>query len=460
MGKISKEIINELNQNRNKSRLLCNAPFCSIKISIDGRSSPCCANRFMEDIYPVNSLEQIWNGSIFNSYRKSIKNNILPQACSVCENALKSGAYTSAKLNQYNEFSVRRLFNNKPQVIELTLSNTCNLECVMCSGRYSSSIRKNREKLPAIKSVFEEAFRNDFVKIIPRLKEAIFVGGEPFLVPLYYDLWEDIIRLNPSCKISVVTNGTILNDKIKNVLNRGNFKINLSFDAFTKETYEKIRVNAVYEITMKNMEYFGSILNEQGKQLNIPVCPLQQNRFEIPDIVRFCNKRKYSLVFAQISEAIRYALWSLPKSDLIELKQYYTTQSFEIFDENSQKNVKLFQELTAQIDNWIVRSDIVKDFELHFDLKNDEIDLLRQKLIKDIESSISKKYSDKSECELQVEMVLANFDEVLSSLPEYFNSNHFYRQVTKFSPLTLIDGLTYYHKDLLSDIFKEWFFYL
>jgi MoaA/NifB/PqqE/SkfB family radical SAM enzyme len=45
-----------------------------------------------------------------------------------------------------------------PSMLELELNNTCNLECVMCIGELSSSIRKNREKLPAIRSPYDEAF--------------------------------------------------------------------------------------------------------------------------------------------------------------------------------------------------------------------------------------------------------------------------------------------------------------
>ena len=51
--------------------------------------------------------------------------------------AVKSLQYDSPKLNS----------SKYPSVLEFELINTCNLECVMCTGEYSSLIRAKREKL-------------------------------------------------------------------------------------------------------------------------------------------------------------------------------------------------------------------------------------------------------------------------------------------------------------------------
>ena len=237
------KILPSFRKHRKSNKFLCNAPFASLKISIDGRVSPCCYNRDMIDCYPNNSLSQIWNGEIFSSYRRAIRKNELPSACETCERAIKNGEYDSVKINQYDYLKVSRLWKNKPRLVEMALSNKCNLECIMCNGTLSSSIRENIEKGPPSKSIFGQEFRKELSKFIPDLQEMVFAGGEPFLNTLYYDIWEDTIRLNPQCYLSIVTNGTILNDRIKSLLERGNFKINLSFDAMTKDTYESIRVN-------------------------------------------------------------------------------------------------------------------------------------------------------------------------------------------------------------------------
>ena len=114
-----------------------------------------------------------------------------------------------------------------------------NLECIMCYGNFSSSIRKNREKLPSTPTVYDEKFLESLDPIIPDLKYVKFLGGEPFLINIYYEVWERIIECNPNCLIDVQTNGTILNDRVKDILERGNFRIGVSLDSLKKETYER-----------------------------------------------------------------------------------------------------------------------------------------------------------------------------------------------------------------------------
>ena len=59
-----------------------------------------------------------------------------------------------------------------------------------------------------------------------------------------------MIELNPKCKISLQSNGTILNEKIKSILQRGNFHIGLSIDTLDPMRYEKIRSGAKIESTL------------------------------------------------------------------------------------------------------------------------------------------------------------------------------------------------------------------
>ncbi len=448
MSKIEKKILSSFNKHRKfnnilysapfSHKFLCNAPFSSIQICIDGTISPCCYNtrsdRSMMACYPEKSLTQIWNGDIFSSYRKCMQNNELPTACEICENGIRNGEYESVKINQYDWLKVSRIWKNKPRLIEMTLSNNCNLECIMCNGMLSSSIRANREKRPPSKSIFGQEFREELCKFIPDLQEMVFAGGEPFLNPLYYDIWEDAIRLNPKCYLSVVTNGTILNDRIKSLLERGNFKINLSFDAMTKETYESIRVNAKFEETMANMKYFGDTLARQGKHLNIPICPLRANRYELPDLVRFCNENKYSLNFGNVYGAEDVALYSMPISELKELKDFYSRQTFSETNRISKWNIMQFRELTRRIDQWIAdqekkeaeEEDFLKNIDLGKDKIGEYMNIFMQKRIADLKVI---GYSDEETNELAL-AAKKRFEKTISAMPDYFYSNHLYKNLT------------------------------
>ena len=460
MSKIEHKITSSFREHRKANKFLCNAPFASIKISIDGRVSPCCYNRDMIDCYPDNSLSQIWDGEIFSSYRRAIRKNELPSACETCERAIKNGEYDSVKINQYDYLKVSRLWKNKPRLIEMALSNKCNLECIMCNGTLSSSIRENRENRPPSKSIFGQEFRKELSKFIPDLQEMVFAGGEPFLNTLYYDIWEDAIRLNPQCYLSIVTNGTILNDRIKSLMERGNFKINLSFDAMTKGTYESIRVNAKFEETMANIKYFGDTLARQGKRLHIPICPLKTNRFELPDLVRFCNNSKYSLNFVDVHWATNVALYSMASSDLKELKEIYSQQSFSETDDNSKKNIMEFKELTQRLNRWIELAIRRENFKDIFDLKTDMVESLKKQLYEKIFETLSRKNIDKDSINEHINHLKERQERLITSLPEYYYSNHFFRKLLNISPELYITLISESHISNLKNISEELFFYL
>ena len=59
-------------------------------------------------------------------------------------------------------------------------------------------------------------------------------GGEPFLIPFYLDLIDKIGELNKNCKIYIQTNGTILSDRIRKILNNNQISLSISIDSFNK----------------------------------------------------------------------------------------------------------------------------------------------------------------------------------------------------------------------------------
>ncbi len=455
-----KIIIKDLNKTRSNPKFLCNAPFASMKISYLGEVSPCCYNAALISDYSIGSIMDIWNGKNYQQYRKAMKKGILPDACSICKNSLKNREYASVKIHQYDNLKVSRIFPNKIRKIEISQSNLCNLECIMCNGFASSSIRKNREKENPVMLPYMHKFREEVKPLLPDMQEIVFLGGEPFLNPLYYDIWEDMIAINPQCTISVVTNGTILNDRIKSLLERGNFKINLSFDAMTKETYEAIRVNAKFEETMTNMKYFGNTLAQQGKRLNIPICILKINRFEIPDLVRFCNKNNYSINLVNVYKAINVAVQSLSSIELIELKDFYLKQQFSEPNDISKKNIIEFKELTQRLDRWIVLAKKREKFPEGYDLKNDMVDTLQIKLIDNIYNALKSKGLSKDIIDIRMCQIKNIFDKTFTILPEYYKSNHFFYKLTTISPELYIDTIPLASPNSLRLFWEELFFYL
>lgn len=441
MSKIDKSTIKELNRTRWNPKFLCNAPFTSMKFNIDGIVSPCCCNKYCDN-YPSHSINEIWDGNVFNSYRTAIKRNELPQSCAFCEIPLRNKEYHSVKIHQFDNLKASRFFKNKIRKLDLSLSNVCNLECIMCSGYYSSKIRQNREHLPPLENHYGQEFRNEIKALLPDMQEVVFLGGEPFLNPLHYDIWEDMIKINPKCKISIVTNGTILNDRIKSLLNRGNFFINLSFDAITKETYEAIRINAKFEETMANMKYFGDTLSRQGKRLNIPICPLKINRFEIPDLIRFCNENKYHININEVGGADDISMDYLSSDELKEIKEFYQNQKFNVKDRNSKDNVAEFKDLILQVDRWIEKRIEAEHYMDNFDLGKDKIAEYQEIVLQKGIIGLKAIGYGEEDANALASAAIKKIENALSAMPDHFNSNHLYKKLTEISPNYLANYAT------------------
>lgn len=153
----------------------CNAPLNNMYFTIEGKVAPCWLQVGAVDNWSSDrSIADIWFGEKFNQLRDAHKNKIYPNKCGQCKQQTEDGVWPLAKA--YEKFSVKEY----PTLIELELSNQCNLECIMCSGLLSSGIRKNRDNLPPLPQIYDQTFVEQLKEFIPHLEELRFNGGEPF----------------------------------------------------------------------------------------------------------------------------------------------------------------------------------------------------------------------------------------------------------------------------------------
>jgi sulfatase maturation enzyme AslB (radical SAM superfamily) len=200
--------------------------------------------------------------------------------------------------------------------MEFELSNICNLECTMCNGDFSSLIRKNREGRPPVKVVYDEAFVTQLEEFIPHLQEMKFFGGEPFLIDIYYRIWERAVTINPSIRLTVQTNGTVLNQRVKDICAKGKFHISVSIDSLEKENYEHIRKNANFERVMENMEWFREYCQTNDRFFGISTCAMRQNWHELPEFVTFCNDRQIPVFFHTVTHPRESAFAHMSRTEL------------------------------------------------------------------------------------------------------------------------------------------------
>ena len=192
----------------------------------------------------------------------------------------------------------------------------------MCSGYWSSSIRAHREKLPPLRSPYDQAFVEQLEEFVPTLAGAKFLGGEPFLIERYYDIWERFRRLNPNAELSITTNATILPERARELLEELRVNFAVSLDGFTPATYEAIRKNARFDEVMSNVEYLIDYTRRRGTTLSLAICPMTYNWRELPALLEFCERRKLALHFNTVLRPAEASLGGLPPAELAGVIDY------------------------------------------------------------------------------------------------------------------------------------------
>jgi molybdenum cofactor biosynthesis enzyme MoaA len=354
----------QFKKKKHLSGRLCQAPFTSLRFTISGNVQACCYNRLLLlGKYPNNNLVDIWNGFNIKSLRESISVNDLSRGCGYCNEGIKTGNYYSIGAANYDYLKPTKI--NWPVMLDFELGNNCNLECIMCNGENSALIRKNRENEEPFLPPYDDEFVEQLESFIPHLSEARFVGGEPFLIEINYKIWEKIIEINPKCKIIVLTNSTILTDRIKLLLNKGNFNISISSDGISSEVYEKIRINADFLKFIENQNYFLQYSQTRNNSFFWNFCPQRLNWHEIPDFFAFCNKKNINIILHTIFFPPHTALWNLSRNELETIKTTIT-QNQPVFSKNNivhKQNKEVFDSFCLQIENWIDNSKTIESSE-------------------------------------------------------------------------------------------------
>ena len=347
----------------NSGQAVCSAPFKSIRFEPRGIVRTCCYNvEVVLGRYPQMSIREMWESQEANNLRQKISEGDFGMGCRLCEKQIQNKEFETVKLLQYD--NLPSSVDGYPLVIDFSMHNTCNLECIMCHGEYSSSIRKNREKLHSLPMHYDEEFVSQLEEFIPYASQFVFAGGEPFLIDIHYAIWGSINKLNPSADISIVTNGTVLNERVKKVLEGGNYHLTVSTDSFQETTYEKIRINASFQNVTANVEYFRKYCAERGTQFAFNICPIKENKLEIPKMIRFCSTNGIKSNLLNVVYPPSSSLQSLNAEELTELIYEYSKEQFPEHNEIEKYNARQFKDLQNRLAGWLETMEIAESAEL------------------------------------------------------------------------------------------------
>lgn len=133
-----------------------------------------------------------------------------------------------------------------PEILELELSNRCNLDCVMCP-RLPQKMKGGTMTAALLDRVLDEALA------VPGRLFRLHGIGEPLLAPTFRHAVERIMADERGHRLSLITNGHLLDrDMARFLLSRAVTRITVSVAAATAATYEKVRRSPDFAKVVRN----------------------------------------------------------------------------------------------------------------------------------------------------------------------------------------------------------------
>lgn len=275
--------------------LRCIYPWTKFEIVEDGRVWLCCpawTRRCVGNIQEEN-IEQIWNGPMAQEFREKIIENKSEDICNgTCPSMVSNQYIDLAKVCNNNlgisEFLFQEIKERKtilkswPSNYLLSNRGRCNLRCIMCYATYSTH---SEEKSSFSDKMLEDilAHSSDGTKIILTTHGEPFVRQDAMQLMTSYDP-----KKHPKILFGIHSNGILFDREHWELIKHCNFDhVDISVDAATKNTYEKIRRNGSWETLYRNLHFIKS-LKAQGlvHVLLINMTVMRSNYKEIPLFIK------------------------------------------------------------------------------------------------------------------------------------------------------------------------------
>ncbi len=191
---------------------------------------------------------------------------------------------------KYQDFSKNKKIKYLPIKIDIENVSRCNLKCDMCQVPfYQNNKRAEDMTFDVFKNIIDEQYGLIEVKIQGM--------GEPFI-------GKDFIKMVEYASSKYIwtrtsTNATILdkNEDYKNIVDAGIGEIQISIDGTTKDTYEKIRINANFEKVTDNCKLINNYCDEVGCDVTRMWVLLQKDNFhELKNFPSFAKELGFKRV--------------------------------------------------------------------------------------------------------------------------------------------------------------------
>lgn len=179
------------------------------------------------------------------------------------------------------------MFRNKNIFIALTYQ--CNAFCKKCMTRYHINLHKTMSR-KTLDNFLHLLKKNNFQGVVS-------VGsGEPLLYNDIEYFVQELLKINSSIRLRILTNGMALNKKLPVELFSGRCKIGVTFDAFYQESLAEVQKGVDIEQVKYNVSHLAQKYGGDCFYLNYTIY-----RNNINQLVPFCQfglKNKINEIYA------------------------------------------------------------------------------------------------------------------------------------------------------------------
>lgn len=297
----------------------CGAPHASMYFAPDGQVRACCVNtEYTLGRIGEQSIREIWDGSRMRALRQALDGHNYSLGCQDCEHRIAAGDREWSTAAQYDPY-LHDEPGEFPRRMDFILSITCNLQCAMCDGDLSSSIRLHREKRPPLPPAYGDAFFDELREFLPHLERSVFLGGEPFVAREPQRVWDLMIDQGLDAPVQVITNGTQWNAKVQRYLRELPMSITVSADGITAGTLESLRVGVDRDRLFANVDRYQEAVAGNGGTVSFHYCLMRQNWHEFGRFLEESDRRGVHTLVMTVTGPAGFSLWDLPSSELREV---------------------------------------------------------------------------------------------------------------------------------------------
>ena len=277
-------------------KFICNYPWTHFEVNNpNGDVTMCCDNSTVLGNVNQGSIEEIWNGPGFQEMRRRMRDQgahaLCPRSCPVLHGLknyqklewhadLPAGSVSkgNAELNDIELAAGKTKLESKPRWMRYAYSYKCNLDCYHCYQREDALLN---DTLP-------DSFMKQVYDLAPYYQVMLFFGGEPFLYKPVLKMMEEI-EVEPDCKFFMITNGTLLTDRMfENLETRNIGLFAVSLDAASAGLFDTLRVRgrtASWDTLMANLSRIAELHKRKGFQFQISMTVNSMNCHQIEDFV-------------------------------------------------------------------------------------------------------------------------------------------------------------------------------